>query len=370
MNSVQKAQRIGQAIWLDFIRRGMFGSGEFQRYLEIGISGVTSNPTIFEKAIGGSTDYDDALRRFPKHDASTMEVYETLAIEDIRAAADMLAPIYEQTGRADGYVSLEVNPRLAYNTEGTIAEAERLFRAVNRPNLMIKVPATPEGIPATRKLIGEGINVNATLIFSLDLYAQVREAYLGGLEDLVQRGGDPGRVGSVASFFVSRVDTAVDAQLQTRIERGEKGLESALGKAAVANAKLAYQAFKETFSSPRFAALRARGARVQRPLWASTSTKNPAYSDVLYVEPLIGPDTVNTLPPETIQAFLDHGHAEAAIEKGVPEARQTMARLAELGIDMGAITTKLLADGVKAFADSFDKLLAGIDSKRRALASR
>lgn len=370
MNSVQRAQEIGQAIWLDFIRRGMFGSGEFRRYIEIGITGVTSNPTIFEKAIGGSTDYDDALRQFAGEKAETAEVYEALAIEDIRAAADMLAPIYERTERADGYVSLEVNPRLAYDTEGTIGEAERLFRAVDRPNLMIKVPATPEGIPAIQKLIARGINVNATLIFSLDLYARVRDAYINGLEDLGRTGGDLHRVASVASFFVSRVDTAVDAWLQARIEKGQKELQGLLGKAAVSNAKLAYQAFRETFSSPRFEALRARGARVQRPLWASTSTKNPAYSDVLYVEPLIGPNTVNTLPPETIRAFLDHGHAEATIEKGIGEARKTMDRLAEAGMDMEAITSRLLADGVKAFADSFEKLLSGIENKRRAIAAR
>ncbi len=370
MNPVRKARDLGQAIWLDFIRRGMFSSGEFRRYLDIGITGVTSNPTIFEKAIGGSADYDEALRQLAKRDMSTMEVYEALAIEDIRTAADMLAPIYRQTGGADGYVSLEVNPRLAFDAEGTIAEAKRLFGAVDRPNLMIKVPATPEGIPAIRGLIGEGVNVNATLIFSLDLYTGVREAYLHGLEDLLHKGGDLRRVGSVASFFVSRVDTAVDARLQTLIDKGQSDLRDLLGKAAVANAKLAYQAFKETFSGPRFAALRARGARVQRPLWASTSTKNPAYSDVLYVEPLIGPDTVNTLPPETIRAFLDHGRAEAAIEEGVAEARQTMVRLAELGIDMGAITSKLLTEGVKAFTDSFEKLLAGIENKRRAIAAR
>ncbi|MBM3131639.1 MAG: transaldolase [Chloroflexi bacterium] len=370
MNSIQKAQQLGQAMWLDFIRRGMFASGEFKRYIETGITGVTSNPTIFEKAIGGSTDYDDALRSIGKSNKKTMDIYESLAIEDIRSATDMLRPVYDRTGRADGYVSLEVNPQLAFDTRGTIAEARRLFKAVDRPNLMIKVPATPEGIPAIRDLIGEGINVNATLIFSLGLYTQVREAYVAGLEDLARKGGDVSKVGGVASFFVSRVDTSVDAQLQERIKKGQEDLKPLLGKAAVANAKLAYQAYRETFESKRFAALKSKGARVQRPLWASTSTKNPAYSDVLYVEPLIGVNTVNTLPPETIKAFLDHGHAEITIERDAAEARQTMEGLAKLGIDIDSITSKLLADGVKSFADSFEKLLTGIEKKRQQISAK
>jgi transaldolase/glucose-6-phosphate isomerase len=368
MNPIQKAQRLGQAMWLDYISRGLLRSGEFQRLVDQGISGVTSNPTILEKAILGSKDYDEALLASAKTNKSIEETYEVLAMGDIGAAADLLRPTYDRSGGVDGYVSLEVSPSLAYETEDTIKEAKRLFAALDRPNVMIKVPATPEGIPAIRRLIGEGININATLIFSLDSYQQVREAYVAGVEELVRNGGDAGRVASVASFFLSRIDTAVDALLTERIRRGEQPLETLLGKAAIGSAKLAYQAFKETFHSERFAVLKAKGARVQRPLWASTSTKNPAYSDLLYVEPLIGPDTVNTLPPATITAFLEHGHAEATLERNVVEAAQTLATLETAGISMEAVTAKLLADGVKAFADSFEKLLAGVQEKKRRLA--
>jgi len=367
MNSIQQAQQLGQAIWFDYIRRGMLKSGELQQLIDQGISGLTSNPTIFEKAIVGSSDYDEALLPLARSDKTVEEIFESLAIEDIRAAVDFLRPIYDESNGVHGYASLEVNPLLAADTEGTIKEARRLFATLDRPNVMIKVPATPEGMPAVRQLISEGINVNATLIFSLESYQQVREAYIAGLEDLVSNGGDPGRVVSVASFFVSRVDTAVDTQLEERIQQGNITLKSLLGKAAVANAKLAYKAFKETFQSERFAALKARGARVQRPLWASTGTKNPAYSDLLYVEPLIGPDTVNTMPPATIDAFLEHGHAKSTLEEGISEAEETFESLQVTGISLEAITTKLLADGVKAFADSFEQLLAGIDEKRARL---
>ncbi len=364
MNPIQEAQRLGQAAWIDYIRRGLLTYGEFQRLIDQGISGVTSNPTIFEKAIVGSTDYDEALLVCAKANKSTGETYETLAIEDISAAADLLRPTYDQTGGVHGYASLEVSPLLAYNTGGTIEEARRLFAAFGRPNVMVKVPATAEGMPAIRRLISEGINVNVTLIFSLDAYQQVREAYIAGLEDLVRSGGDPSKVASVASFFLSRIDTAVDALLEERTHEGEEQLKAFLGKAAITSAKLAYQAFKETFNSERFAALRAKGARVQRPLWASTGTKNPAYSDVLYVEPLIGPDTVNTMPPATINAFLEHGHAEATLERELPQAEKTLVALAAAGISMEQVTAKLLADGVRLFADSFKKLLAGIDEKK------
>lgn len=366
-NSIREAQRIGQSIWLDYIRRDMLLSGEFQRLIELGISGVTSNPTIFEKAITGGTDYDEALLALARAGKDLEETYEALVIEDIRAAADMLLPVYERTGGADGYVSLEVNPLLAYDADSTIAEAERLFAALGCPNVMIKVPATPDGIPAIRSLIGVGINVNATLIFSLDIYQWVREAYIAGLEKLAQTGGDVSRVASVASFFVSRIDTAVDNLLEERIQQGHEHLKALLGKAAVTSAKLAYQAFKATFSSERFAALQARGARVQRPLWASTSTKNPTYSDVLYVEPLIGPDTVNTMPPTTITAFLEHGRVEATLEHEVPEAEQTFEAMAAADISMRQVTTRLLVDGVRLFADSFEKLLANIEEKRALL---
>ncbi|MFC2122415.1 bifunctional transaldolase/phosoglucose isomerase [Bacteroidota bacterium] len=366
MNSIQQSQQLGQAVWFDYIRRGMLKSGELQQLIDRGISGLTSNPTIFEKAIVGNSDYDEALLPLARSDKTIEEIFESLAIEDIRAAVDFLRPIYDESKGIHGYASLEVNPLLAADTEGTIKEARRLFATLDRPNVMIKVPATPEGIPAISQLISEGININVTLIFSLDSYQQVREAYITGLEDLVRNGGDPGRVASVASFFVSRVDTAVDAQLEELIQQGIT-LKSLLGKAAVANAKLAYQAFKETFQSERFAALKAKGARVQRPLWASTGTKNPAYSDLLYVEPLIGPDTVNTMPPATIDAFLEHGHAENTLEKGISEAEETFEALKAAGINMETITTKLLTDGVKAFADSFEQLLAGIDEKKARL---
>jgi len=369
-NPIRDIQRIGQSIWLDYIRCDMLSSGEFQRLIELGISGVTSNPTIFEKAITGSTDYDKALLALAQAGKGVEETYEALVIEDIRAAADLLRPVYEHTGGADGYVSLEVNPLLAYDADSTIAEARRLFAALERPNVMIKVPATPEGIPAIRRLISEGININATLIFSLDIYQWVREAYIAGLEELAQAGKDVSRVASVASFFVSRIDTAVDALLEERIQQGEEQLKALLGKAAITSAKLAYQAFKATFSNDRFAALRARGARVQRPLWASTSTKNPAYSDLLYVESLIGSDTVNTMPPATLTALREHGHVETTLEHDVPQAEQTLEAITAAGINMKQVTAKLLVDGVKSFADSFDKLLANIEEKKALLQSR
>ncbi|MCZ6789931.1 MAG: transaldolase, partial [Chloroflexi bacterium] len=287
---IQEAQRLGQAIWYDNIRRGLLTSGELQRLIEQGVTGVTSNPTIFEKAVAGSTDYDDALADLSRTDKSVPEIYESLAIQDIQDTADLLRPVYEHTNGADGYISLEVSPALAHDTDGTVAEAQRLFKTLDRRNVMIKVPATPEGIPAVRRLIGKGININVTLIFSLVAYEHVREAYIAGLEDLAEAGGDLSSVASVASFFVSRVDTAVDSMLEERISQGRDDLKALLGKAANANAKLAYEAFKSTFGSGRFAALRAKGARVQRPLWASTGTKNPAYSEVLYIEPLVGQD--------------------------------------------------------------------------------
>ena len=366
---IQEAQRHGQAIWYDNIRRGLLSSGDLQRLIDQGVTGVTSNPTIFEKAVVGSIDYDDALSGLGGTDTSVQEAYESLVLQDIRDTADLLHPVYERTGGADGYVSLEVSPGLAHDTEGTVAEAKRLFAALGHRNVMIKVPATPEGIPAVRRLIGKGININITLIFSLDAYEQVREAYIAGLEDFERAGGDLSGVASVASFFVSRVDTAVDGLLEERIRQSGNDLSALLGRAANANAKLAYQAFKSIFGSERFAALRAKGARVQRPLWASTGTKNPAYSDVLYIEPLIGPDTVNTMPPATLTAFQQHGTVAATIEQGVVEARQTIEDLEAVGIGMEQVTAKLLADGVRSFADSFDKLLANIDEKRAKLLS-
>ncbi|MEE9261793.1 MAG: transaldolase, partial [Dehalococcoidia bacterium] len=369
-NSLKKANSLGQSIWYDNIRRGLLTSGELRRLIEMGVSGLTSNPTIFEKAIAGSTDYDEALLALAQTDKSAREIFEAMAIEDIQATADLLRPIYERTHGADGYASLEVNPALAHNTEGTIAEAERLFAALGRPNVMVKVPATPEGIPAIRRLIGEGININVTLIFSLDAYRQVKEAYIAGLEDLSGNGGDVSKVASVASFFVSRVDTAVDALLEEQVRQGNGTLKALLGKAAIANAKLAYQVFKDTFRGERFAVLQARDAHVQRPLWASTGTKNSTYSDVLYVESLIGLDTVNTMPPATLTAFLEHGTAAPTLEQDFGQAEATKEALAAAGISMEQITAKLLADGVKSFADSFDKLLANIEEKKARLLVR
>jgi transaldolase/glucose-6-phosphate isomerase len=366
-NSVQKAHRLGQAIWIDYIRRGMLTSGELRQFLDLGVSGVTSNPTIFEKAIVGSTDYDESLLALARSDGDVAAAYEALALEDIRGAADLLRPYYDRSDGIQGYVSLEVSPQLAQDTGGTVQEARRLFASLDRPNVMIKVPATPEGIPAVRSLIREGINVNVTLIFSLDAYRRVMEAYIAGLEDLAERGGDVSRVSSVASFFLSRIDTVVDNLLEKHIREGWEAAKGLLGQTAIANAKLAYQAFKKAFGSERFASLRARGARVQRPLWASTGTKNPAYSDLLYVEPLIGQDTINTMPPATITAFLEHGQVEATIEQDVPEAEGRLAALAAAGISLDSVTEQLLEEGVAAFASSYDKLLAGIVEKKARL---
>ena len=369
-NPVQELQRLGQSVWYDNMRRGLFASGELQRLIDLGLTGVTSNPTIFEKAIAGSTDYDQALQSLARDAKSTMDTYEALVVEDIRTTADLLRPVYDRTGGADGYISLEVNPALAHDTEGTIAEARRLFATLDRPNAMIKVPATPAGIPAVRHLIGQGVNINVTLIFSLDAYRQVREAYISGLEELARSGGDLSKVASVASFFVSRVDSEVDALLEARVQQGHGEMKKLLGQAAIANAKLAYQSFKDTFGGERFDALRAKGAQVQRPLWASTGTKSPAYSDVLYVESLMGPDTVNTMPPATLNAFLEHGRVEAALERDLADAERISEALEAAGISMEAVTTKLLSDGVKSFADSFDKLLANVEEKKARLQER
>lgn len=366
-NQLQQLRSLGQSVWLDYISRDLLASGELGRLVDIGLGGVTSNPSIFEKAFADSAAYDAEILALARSTDDVTTIYESVAIDDIRAAADILRPVYDRLNGADGFVSLEVSPLLAHNTAGSLAEARRLFRAVGRPNVMIKIPGTPEGIPAIQQLISEGLNVNVTLIFSVDAYRRVMDAYIAGLETLAAQGGDVSRPGSVASFFVSRVDTLVDGLVNKAIEHGREEGGALLGKAAVANAKLAYQAFRETFGGSRFSSLEARGARVQRPLWASTSTKNPNYSDLLYVEPLIGAHTVNTMPPATLDAFLDHGAADLALERDVADAEETMRALAGLGIDMAAVADALLANGVKAFADSFDKLLANLNGKRRQL---
>ncbi len=361
MTKLHELANLGQAIWIDYIRRSFITSGDLQALIDEGVRGVTSNPSIFEKAIAGSSDYDPDLHRLVDEGRSVEEIYEALTQDDIRQAADLLRPVYDATDGRDGYVSLEVSPTLANDTAGTIAEARRLFAALDRPNVMIKVPATLEGIPAIETLIREGINVNVTLMFSLAHYDVVAEAYIAGLEKLAAAGGDLSRVASVASFFVSRVDRVVDPELKA------VGNTKLQGKIAVANARLAYARFRETFGGKRWERLAAQGARVQRPLWASTSTKNPLYSDTLYVDNLIGPDTVNTVPPHTLNTFRDHGTVALTLDQGVAEARAQVARLAELGIDLDAITQKLQDDGVAAFSKSFETLMASIAEKRERL---
>ena len=376
MNPVRILHTLGQSVWLDFIRRSFMTSGELQRLItEDGLCGMTSNPTIFEKAINGSTDYADALsalRREPGLDAKGC--YERLAIQDIQAAADLLQPIYAQTNRRDGYVSLEVSPHLARDTRGTLDEARRLWDAVRRENLMIKVPATPEGIPAIVQLISKGINVNVTLIFSQEIYQRVAEAYLMGLEQLAARGGEVNSVASVASLFVSRIDTAADAAIAVRLKvstdkREQAGLEELQGKVAIANAKLTYQRYQSLFSGTRWEALARRGAMAQRLLWASTGTKNPQYRDVRYVEELIGPDTVNTMPPATLEAFRDHGHPETRLTEGVDDAKAVLLEWQRAGFSITKLTDRLLEEGVQLFKDAFDRLLAAVERHTKDSAS-
>jgi len=353
----------GQAIWLDFIRRDLLTGGELAGMVaEDGVTGVTSNPAIFKQAIGDSSLYDATLEALidDDPDASVMSLYEELAVQDIRRAADILAPVYEETEGADGFVSLEVSPHLARDTDGTVAEAKRLWDWVGRPNLMIKVPATTEGIPAIETLLAAGINVNVTLMFSLAHYEAVAGAYLRG----VARASDPSRVASVASFFVSRVDSKVDALLEAE---GSEAARALLGTIGIANSKAAYLRYQELFEGDAFADLAARGARPQRVLWASTSTKNPAYRDVLYVEELIGPNTVNTIPPETLDAFRDHGVARDSLLEGTDEALTRLESLAGLGLDLGALTEELQAEGVEKFVQPFDSLLGTLSGKRDAL---
>ena len=371
-NPLTELQRYGQSVWLDYIRRSLITGGELRRLLdEDGLRGVTSNPAIFEKAIAGSTDYEVQLKDLTRRrDLDAKAAYEILAVHDIQDVADILRPIHESTGRRDGYVSLEVSPDLAHDTQGTLGEARRLWKAVGRDNVMIKVPATAAGIPAIRALIGDGINVNVTLLFAVEAYEAVAEAYIAGLEAFAARGGDPGRVESVASFFISRIDSAVDALIDERLNATASTLEQGLlkgllGRVAIANAKLTYQRYKELYVGPRWEALAGRGARGQRQLWASTSTKNPNFRDVVYVEELIGPDTVNTIPPATYDAFRDHGRPRPSLEDDLEDAQHTMDTLAEVGIDFTPITEQLLADGVTIFVDAFAKLLAAVTKRLR-----
>jgi len=372
-NRLVDLMKTGQSIWFDNIKRSMLTGGELARYVaEDDLRGVTSNPSIFEKAINGSADYDAQMRPLIENGSEIKDIYEALVIEDIRNAADVLRPVYDRTKGIDGYISLEVDPRLAYDTAGTIDEASRLFKTVDRPNVMIKIPAAQEGLPAIAESIYRGVNINVTMIFSIENYEQVADAFITGLERRAAEGKPVDGIASVASFFVSRVDTAVDKQLDSLAAStdGEKKDEllSLRGKAAVANAKLAYQKFKQIFHKDvRFAALREKGAQVQRCLWASTGTKNPEYSDVLYVDTLIGPETVNTIPPQTYDAFKDHGEVRLTLEQDVDESRALISKLGEAGIDMDAVTTKLQKDGLDAFVGSFDTLLEAISAKREAL---
>jgi transaldolase len=363
---MQALKEIGQSVWLDFIQRSLLTNGEFRRLVEEdGVTGVTANPTIFQKAIAESDDYDEQVREVLRAEPniSTIALYERLAIDDIHMALDTLRPVYEASGGADGFVSLELAPELAYNTEGSIADARRLWKTVDRPNLLLKIPATPQGIPAIEECIAEGININITLMFSTAHYEAVAQAYIKG----IQRNPNPNKVASVASFFVSRVDTAVDPSLEAI---GTPEALALRGKVAVANTKLVYQRYREIFYSDEFETLRKRGAKVQRPLWGSTGTKNPAYSDVLYVDELIGPDVVNTVPLATLKAFKDHGRVRPTLLEGLDKAKAIIARLPEFGIDLDEVTEKLQVDGVAAFAASFDQLLASLEETRRAIAVR
>ncbi|MDQ3827804.1 MAG: transaldolase [Candidatus Tectomicrobia bacterium] len=363
MNALKALQTYDQSVWLDYIGRHLITSGELQRLIdEDGLRGMTSNPAIFEKAISGSADYAASLTALGGLNLDAVGLYERLAIHDIQDAADILRPVYEQTQRGDGYVSLEVSPYLAHDTQGTIQEARRLWQTVGRPNIMIKVPATPAGLPAIEQLISEAINVNVTLLFSQAVYERVAQAYIAGLQRLAAQGGEVGQVASVASFFISRIDTAIDAQLQARLKAATTAqermlLRSLMGKVAIANGKLTYQRYKAIFRGASWEALAAKGARKQRVLWASTSTKNPHYRDVMYVEELIGPDTVNTMPPATLEAFRDHGRPRASLEEDIEVARDTMEVLEQVGISMAEVTEKLLEEGVRLFAEPFDKLL-------------
>lgn len=368
-NPIRQFTDLGQAIWLDFISRELLRSGKLRALIDEGISGVTSNPTILQKSVATGSEYDGQIRSLAAAGKSTYEIYEALAFQDISEAADQLRPVYDATGGGDGFVSIEVDPKLAHDTEGTVSEARRLFRTIGRPNVMIKVPATKAGLPAIATLIGEGVNVNVTLIFALSMYERVMQAYLDGLRKLHQGGKPLDTVASVASFFVSRIDTLTDKRVKERIEAGEKDLEPLFGQAAVASAKIAYDRYQAVFGGEPFAELRAAGARVQRPLWASTSTKNPAYPDTKYVDPLIGPNTVNTLPPVTLDAIRDHATAARTIDQHVDQAHAAFDQLRAAGIDFDAITDQLLTEGIKAFADSFEKLLADIEAKRAKVAA-
>jgi transaldolase len=365
LSRLHRLAELNQSVWIDFLSRDMLRTGELARMMkEDAVVGVTSNPTIFQKAISAGNAYDDQLRAVLEEEQDPKEIFIRLASQDIEDALDLLRTVWDEGGGRDGYVSFEVDPSLAYDTEGTIEEAQRLHDLINRPNLFVKIPATEPGLPAIEEMIARGRPINVTLIFSLDRYSEVAEAYIRGLERLVAGGGDPSHVSSVASFFVSRVDTETDRRLD---EIG--GHDELKGKLAIANAKLAYQRYNEIFAGERWEALAAKGATPQRCLWASTSTKNPAYRDVMYVEELIGPDTVNTMPKETIEAFQDHGEVAPTLEQGIDEAKRVFEQIKEAGVDYDDVTATLEREGVEKFAESFTELLEGIRSKSGELAT-
>jgi transaldolase/glucose-6-phosphate isomerase len=367
-NPLKALLSYGQSMWLDYIRRDLITSGKLKTMInDDGLRGMTSNPSIFEKAIADSHLYDDMLKSLgSRADLDATSRYEQIAIRDIQDAADMLRPVYQSSEFRDGYISLEVSPLLALETQKTIDEGRRLWKAVNRENVMIKVPGTAEGLPAIRQLIGDGININVTLLFAQEVYEKVTEAYIAGLEDLAKRGGNLKKMAGVASFFISRIDTLVDSMIEDKLKTTKDAqtqtlLKSLLGKVAIANGKLTYQRYQRIFSGPRWEALASKGAQTQRVLWASTSTKNPAYRDVMYVEELIGPDTVDTMPPATVDAFRDHGRLRNSLAEDVAGAQKVMDDLAKAGISIKEVTTRLTTDGVKLFADAFHQLLAAVE---------
>ena len=372
-NPLRKLRELGQSVWYDYIRRDLITSGRLVTLVrEDGLAGMTSNPTIFQKAIAETELYDDDIRSLAPKAENPGEIFDGLAIADIRSAADVFRPVYESSGGGDGFVSIEVGPRLARDTEGSVAEARRLWKACGRDNVMVKIPGTAEGVPAIRKCLAEGININITLLFSVERYREVMEAFLSAMEERVASGAPVEKIRSVASFFVSRVDTNADKKLDARARDAKSDAERAearrlRGKLGIANARVAYEAFEEVFRGSRFQALKKSGVAVQRPLWASTSTKDPAYPDLYYVEALIAPESVDTLPPETFEAYRDHGDPKVRIHDDLPGAHEVFDRLERLGVDQAAIFRELEEEGVRKFSDSFDALMKALEEKEKAV---
>ena len=371
MNPLKALEAMGQSIWLDYMKRSLVTTGELQRLIDSdGLRGLTSNPTIFQKAVEGSQDYDDLFREWAPKGKSAGEVFEALAVRDIGDAARTFRPVWERTKHRDGYCSIEVSPTLAHDTAGTVTEAHRLWKRLGVPNVMVKIPGTVEGVPAIEQCVSEGLNINVTLLFSQDAYVAVAEAYIRGLEKRAARGDDVSESASVASFFVSRIDTLVEktiaAREKTATPQQRTLFDEIAGKVAIANAKQAYEKYKKLFSGPRWQKLADKGAKTQRVLWASTGTKNPKYSDVLYVEELVGPDTVNTIPPATLDAFRDHGKVKRTLDQGLDQADAVMRKLEQAGISMKAVTEQLVDEGVKSFDDSFQKLLSAVDARLKS----